>query len=52
MSYATTGELAAANARIDKLEKEIEEIKERLGIMVINHKFDETDVKPDFQKRM
>ena len=50
MSYATTGELAAANARIDKLEKEIEEIKERLGIMVINHKFDETDVKPAFSK--
>lgn len=57
MSYATTGELAAANAKIASLEKqvqenkkEIEEIKARLGIMVINHKFDETDVQPAFSK--
>lgn len=50
MSYATTGELAAANAKIDKLEQEIEEIKARLGIKVINHAFPETDIQPAFSK--
>ena len=36
--------------RVTALEKKVKEIEERLGIQVVTHTFEETDIKPAFSK--